>query len=121
MDEELDMSAQASEQVGTKLLFENDRVRVWEMRLKPGESSARHVHHNDYLFVTLSPATLTLYPEHGTPETSQAKPSEVEYTEVGTGITHRLTNSGDTEHWEILVELKGGSRASTPQEPETNG
>lgn len=115
------MSAQASEQVGTTLLFENDRVRVWEMRLAPGESSTRHVHHNDYLFVCLSPATLTLYPEQGKPETSDVKPRGVEYTEVGKGITHRLENSGKTEHWEILVELKGGSRSPSPREAETNG
>jgi hypothetical protein len=110
----------ASSKVGTKLLFENDRVRVWEMKLAPGESSQRHVHHDDYLFVYLSPATLTLYPEQGEPETSQVKPRGVEYTEVGRGITHRLQNSGQTEHWEILVELKGGSRSPVAREPETN-
>jgi hypothetical protein len=38
--------ASESTKVGTKLLFENDRVRVWEMRLKPGESSERHTHLN---------------------------------------------------------------------------
>jgi hypothetical protein len=44
----------------------------------------------------------------------------VEYTEVGKGIVHRLENSGDSEHWEILVELKGPSRSPIPREPETN-
>ena len=28
--------------IATKLLFENDRVRIWEMRLAPGEKSALH-------------------------------------------------------------------------------
>lgn len=114
------MSSTASEQVGTKLLFENDRVRVWEMRLRPGESSARHMHHNDYLFVYLAAAQLTLYPKHGKPETSRAVPGGVEYTEVGAGIEHRLENSGATDHWEILVELKGGSRSPSAREPETH-
>lgn len=111
---------EASPNVGTKLLFENDRVRVWEMRLAPGESSERHVHHNDYLFVTLNDAQLTLYPNEGAAETSEAKPLGVEYTEVGKGIAHRLQNTGNTEHWEILVELKGGSRSREAREPETN-
>ena len=31
------MSRPISDAVGTKLLFENDRVRVWDLRLAPGE------------------------------------------------------------------------------------
>ena len=30
--------------VANHFLFENDRVRVWQMRLEPGESSDRHGH-----------------------------------------------------------------------------
>jgi hypothetical protein len=102
------------------VLFENDRVRVWEMRLAPGEASERHIHENDYLFVCLSEADLTLYPEDGPPEASHAKPLGVEYTEVGKGLTHRLKNTGKSQHWEILVELKGPSRSAEPREPESN-
>ena len=40
--------------IGTRLLFENDRVRVWEMRLEPGERSALHRHDNDYVMVQLA-------------------------------------------------------------------
>jgi len=113
-------SEPASHHVGTRLLFENDRVRVWEMRLRPGESCERHVHESDYLFVNLAHARLTLYPDGGAPESFEATPGSVEYTEVGGGVTHALTNTGDSEHYEILVELKGPSRAATPQEPQTN-
>ena len=35
----------AAEPVGTSLLFENDRVRVWEMVLPPGASCSPHRHH----------------------------------------------------------------------------
>lgn len=80
--------------VGTRVLFENDRVRVWEMRLKPGEASERHVHESDYLFVNLSEADITLYPEDGPPESSHVAPLRVVYTEVGGGITHRLRGGG---------------------------
>jgi beta-alanine degradation protein BauB len=110
----------ASKNVGTRLLFENDRVRVWEMRLAPGESTDRHLHDSDYLFVNLKAAHVTLYPEQGEPISSEARPGGVEYTEVGQGIVHRLQNTGDSEHWEILVELKGPSRSPTPREPQTN-
>jgi hypothetical protein len=39
------------ERVGSKLLFENDRVRVWELRLAPGEREALHEHKHDYLMI----------------------------------------------------------------------
>ncbi|MEM7139832.1 MAG: hypothetical protein AAF548_02295 [Actinomycetota bacterium] len=40
--------------VGTTLLFENDRVRVWELRLAPGERSDLHHHAHDYVMVQLA-------------------------------------------------------------------
>ena len=39
--------------VATKLLFENDRVKVWELALGPGESSDVHEHEHDYLLIQL--------------------------------------------------------------------
>jgi hypothetical protein len=112
----------ASPNVGTRLLFENDRVRVWEMRLAPGESSERHMHENDYLFVQTTAAELTLFPDDHEPETSEARAGGVEYREVGQrGIVHRLQNTGDTEYREILVELKAGSRSRLARPPQTNG
>ena len=42
-----------SEDIGTRLLFENDRVRVWDLALAPGESTGMHRHENDYLYVVI--------------------------------------------------------------------
>ena len=41
-------------EVGTKLLFENDRVKVWELRLAPGEKERVHEHKRDYVMVQIS-------------------------------------------------------------------
>jgi len=115
------MSAhEVSRQVGTKLLFENDRVRVWELNLRPGESSPRHVHESDYVFVHLTKSKIALMQEGRPPETSEEPAGFVQYTEVGGGIEHAIKNVGNREHREILVELKGGSRSAVPQKPETN-
>ncbi len=38
---------------GGQIIFENDRVRVWELRLEPGERSDLHHHTADYLMVQL--------------------------------------------------------------------
>jgi hypothetical protein len=107
-------------QVGTRLLFENDRVRVWEMVLHPGESSTRHVHESDYLFVYLTRSKLKLKQGGSPEETSEQAPGFVQYTDVGSGIAHCVENVGSGDHREILVELKGPSRRSRPAEPETN-
>ncbi|HEY5012338.1 MAG TPA: cupin, partial [Acidimicrobiia bacterium] len=40
--------------VGTRLVWENDRVRIWEMVLEPGERSAVHEHTLDYLLIPLA-------------------------------------------------------------------
>ncbi len=42
-----------SDEVGSKLLFENDRVRVWDLRIDPGESTGLHRHTKDYLYVVI--------------------------------------------------------------------
>jgi len=39
---------------GTRLVWENDRVRIWELVLAPGERSAVHAHTLDYLLIPLA-------------------------------------------------------------------
>ena len=43
-------------QVGSKLIFENERVRVWEFTLQPGETIDTHKHEHDYFFSRLKAA-----------------------------------------------------------------
>ena len=45
-------------EIGTRLLFENDRVRVWDLQLAPGESTGVHRHTNDYLYVVIGDGML---------------------------------------------------------------
>ncbi len=40
--------------VGTRVLIDNDQVRVWELRLDPGQRSALHHHRHDYVMVQIS-------------------------------------------------------------------
>ena len=43
--------------VGTRLWFQNDRVKVWEVRLEPGERGPFHAHTRRYLLTVVSPGT----------------------------------------------------------------
>ena len=40
--------------VGSRVLFEDDNVRIWEMTLEPGEASDLHHHEHDYYLIIQS-------------------------------------------------------------------
>ena len=44
--------------VGSKLRFENERIRVWEFTLQAGESIDAHQHEHDYFFYPIEGGTL---------------------------------------------------------------
>ena len=96
-----------SDQVGTRLLFENERVRVWDLRLAPGESTGLHRHATDYLYVVIGDGVLG-----GQDAQGQAKPSEpmtdgtVRFRRVEAEAVHEAINVGDTPWRNIIVELK---------------
>ena len=48
------MSDRVFGDVGSKKLFENDRVVVWEMRLAPGENEQLHRHDRDYVMIQIA-------------------------------------------------------------------
>lgn len=39
----------------TKVLYEDDPVRIWDRRLAPGEKTAPHHHERDYVLVGVEP------------------------------------------------------------------
>jgi predicted metal-dependent enzyme (double-stranded beta helix superfamily) len=45
--------AEENVQIGTTLLFENDRIRVWELKLGPGERVPFHHHRTPYFWVCI--------------------------------------------------------------------
>src|SRR5258708_37942819 len=40
-------------EMGTRVLFEDDRVRIWELALAPGEETAPHRHDLDYYIIVI--------------------------------------------------------------------
>jgi uncharacterized cupin superfamily protein len=47
--------APANRALGTSLWFENDHVRVFEVRLEPGERGPFHVHDQPYVWTVVEP------------------------------------------------------------------
>jgi auxin binding protein len=96
--------------VATTLLFENERVRIWELDLEPGERSAIHRHECDYILVQVEGDRIAAIPE---PDTAGAYrdyieadvvPGKARYIVAG-GI-ETAVNIGRRRYREILIELK---------------
>ena len=100
---------EATPNVGTRLLFENERVRVWDLALEPGQWLEKHIHHEDFLFVVTDGGELRHVDPTDAANNRDAhyKDGLVVFHQAGEGITHhRLVNVGETFYRNIVVELK---------------
>ena len=96
-----------SPEVGARLLFENERVRVWDLQLAPGESTGVHRHERDYLYVVIGDGRLQAADADGERrEASDMKDGEVRFNEVDGEAVHEAFNVGDGSWRNIIVELK---------------
>jgi mannose-6-phosphate isomerase-like protein (cupin superfamily) len=89
--------------VATKLLFENDSVKVWEMRLEPGEASDPHHHHHPYFFVVVEGESIDADFSNGKSVQIPVEPNRVIF--VPGGNTETAVNRSPVRYREILVEL----------------
>lgn len=110
-----------STNVGTEVLFENDNIRIWSMTLEPGESSPYHRHLHDYFYIYTTPSHITAHYPDDSEIARGYQEGFVNYSVVGDGIEHHITNTGDERHNQIIIELKGASASQTPLTPENNG
>lgn len=94
--------------VGTQVLFEDDDVRIWEMKLEPGEHSDLHHHEHEYYLVIFSGDLVAGIPPKGHPmEPFVGKvPAGGNTVHVPKGGTEWALNVGEKTYHEILVELK---------------
>ena len=91
-------------QVGTRVLLDNDRVRIWELDLGPGESSDWHHHVLDYITVGLTNSEMRREMEDGTGDSTNPTVGEVRY--AAAHQPHVVTNVGTNPHRNILIEVK---------------
>ena len=91
-------------EVGTKLIFENDRVKVWEFTLGPGESIDAHTHEHDYFFYPIEGSTLQVTRANARVDFVTLEAGRVYYRQMGD--THSAKNVGPSRYHEVLVELK---------------
>jgi quercetin dioxygenase-like cupin family protein len=85
-----------------KLLMENDRVRVLDVRVKPGEKTKIHSHPDRVVYV-LSDHRLKFTSADGASRELELRAGQVLWIEAG---VHTTENTGMTEAHNLAVELK---------------
>jgi hypothetical protein len=91
--------------VANRILFENDRVRVWEMRLEPGESSDFHEHRLPYVLCIVEGESIDADFEDGRTLRIPVEPGSTFYVDPGGRET--AVNRSGVRFREVLIELKG--------------
>jgi hypothetical protein len=96
--------------VGTRILFEDERVRVWQVRLAPGEQGELHRHELDHLLVQVAGDRIAVVPE------ADSQGPFTEYLEadvvpgavvpVRRGGVETARNVGTQPYLEVVIELK---------------
>ena len=98
------------EQVGSKVVFENDKVRIWEMRLPAGESGPLHAHRWDHICIQISGDRMAVVPHPKTQspynEYMEADVVPGQFFVVPKGAVEVAKNVGQQDFHEIIVELK---------------
>jgi quercetin dioxygenase-like cupin family protein len=85
-----------------KVLLENNRVRVLEVRIKPGEKIPMHSHPAHLTYALTDVKGQYTLPD-GSSTVGEAKSNGVFWSEP---VTHSSVNIGDTEIHAIVVEMK---------------
>src|SRR4051794_20010560 len=94
----------ADAQEGHVVIFENERVRVWEILLQPGETLPMHRHVLDYLAVSLSGGPTRIELEDGNTLHREHQPGDITFRHAP--HVHSITNVGPGAYLNRVIELK---------------
>ncbi|WP_051310814.1 hypothetical protein [Bradyrhizobium sp. Cp5.3] len=91
--------------VGDKVLFENEHIRMWEVRLEPGQTIDFHIHYHPYLVVSLGGGENEIETIFGKKITTQEPAGSFAFIDEMRPV-HRLTNKSEATYLSRLIELK---------------
>ena len=93
--------------VGSELLSENERCRVWTIRLKPGERIGFHRHTLDYFWTAVTPCRGRQHLMDGTTVEYTYAAGETRHETYGSGEykVHDLENIGSDDMVFMTVEF----------------
>jgi len=107
--------------VGTELLSETDKTRVWIIRLKPGERIGFHRHVLNYFWTSVTGGRGRQHLMDGTTVEYSYYPGETRHETYGAGEfkVHDLINLGDQDMIFMTVESIEGSANKPMPIPDT--
>ena len=91
-------------QIATDVLFENDRVKIWNLIVEPGEASDWHLHENHYLFIGTSHGDLQVEHDDGSKQNTVMELGKVVMGQKDS--THQLSNVGNNPYSSVIIEIK---------------
>ena len=98
--------------VAQRLLFEDESVKIWDMRLAPGEGSDLHRHEHDYYLVMLEGDMIGgVSPEsEGTEPFAMALPPGGTTMSIPKGALEWSVNTGQETFYELVIDVHKTSR-----------
>ena len=92
-------------EIASVVLYENERVKIWNLIVEPGEASDWHLHSRDYVTVVVeSNGGLDAQYADGTGNVSTNRVGDWTYHD--SHQVHRVVNNRDTRYKNVLIELK---------------
>ncbi len=96
--------------IASRLVFENERVRIWELVLEPGQEGPLHEHELDHILVQISGDRMAVVP-HAESQSEYAEYLEADVVPgqifvIDRGGIEIARNVGQQRYHEILIELK---------------
>jgi beta-alanine degradation protein BauB len=89
--------------IGTRIIYEDERLRVWEVEVAPGERQPLHEHTVPYIVICIEGGRNRITSLDGTVRETDEQPGDV--VVLGPAI-HELENIGTTLYQNRLIELK---------------
>jgi quercetin dioxygenase-like cupin family protein len=117
LQQEFEREAQSNNPcVGSELVSESDRVRVWTIRLKPGQRFGFHRHVLDYFWTSVSGGRGRQHLMDGSTVEYTYQPGETRHETYGPGEykVHDLENIGDKELVFMTVEFLNSANKALP-------
>ncbi len=92
-------------EVGQRIVYENEHVRIWEVNLEPGETIDFHIHYHPYVIISLGGGENEIETIFGDKRmTNEPLGSTVFMNEMRP--VHKLTNRANVPYLSRLIELK---------------
>src|ERR1700732_5124717 len=116
-------AAQPTACVGSELLSETDKTRVWMIRLKPGDRIGFHRHVLNYFWTSVNGGRGRQHVHDGTTVEYTYAPGETRHETYGPGEfkVHDLENLGDKEMVFMTIEFLQSANKPLPLPSQIRG